>query len=87
MTKVLVSSVLADYTGDLRELEAKGKTVGALLDDLDARYPGFRFRIVDEQDRIRPHMRIWLGDRWAESMSDRLPKDAEVNIFHALSGG
>jgi len=58
-----------------------------VLTDLDRRYPGIRFRVIDEQNRIRRHMRIFLGQ---DAVTDigRVVSDAdEILIFGALSGG
>jgi sulfur-carrier protein len=85
--KVRVASVLFEYTGDRPEVEAKGATLGAVLDDLDRRHPGLRFRVVDEQDRIRQHMNVFVGGRSTRKLSEPVgPKD-EIHILQALSGG
>src|SRR5436190_21671928 len=60
IVNVLIASPLLSYTG-ADEVEARGATLGALLHDLDARYPGIRFRIVDEQDQLRRHMRFFVN--------------------------
>ena len=52
--KVMICSVLHSYTGGQPVVEAAGTSVAALLDDLERRYPGMRFRIVDEQGGLRP---------------------------------
>jgi molybdopterin converting factor small subunit len=84
---VHVGSVLHGYTGGRAEVEAEGATVGAVLDDLERRYPGLRFRIVDEQGRIRAHMRIWVGTEPVESLARRVGARAELHVLGALSGG
>ena len=57
--KVLIPSPLRSYTGSSR-VEAGGATLAAVLAELDSRYPGIRFRMIDEQDRVRPHMRFFI---------------------------
>ncbi|HQR37785.1 MAG TPA: hypothetical protein PLF26_05230, partial [Blastocatellia bacterium] len=57
------------------------------LFDLDRQYPGLRFRIIDEQDRIRPHIRIYLRDRFVFDLAEPVAEDGEVHIIAALSGG
>jgi len=52
--KVLIPSPLRSCTGERREVEAGGATLGELLHDLDRRHPGIRFRMIDEQDAIPP---------------------------------
>jgi molybdopterin converting factor small subunit len=58
-----------------------------LLVDLDRRFPGIRFRVVDEQDRLRPHMRIFVNRTVADELSTPLTGDDEVVLMQALSGG
>jgi molybdopterin converting factor small subunit len=85
--KVYVPSALSSYTGKKDELEADGATLGALLRELDRQYPGFRFRIIDEQDSIRPHIKIFVNFEQARDLDVLLRGDDEVSILLALSGG
>jgi sulfur-carrier protein len=84
--KVLIASPLLSYTG-ADEVEARGATLGALLNDLDARYPGIRFRMVDEQDQLRRHMRFFVNGEIVKSLSHPIKPGDEVGIVQALSGG
>lgn len=85
--KVRVASVLFEYTGDKAEIEARGATLGAVLMDLDRHHPGLRFRIVDEQDRVRQHMNIFVAGRPTRDLGARVAADDEIHILQALSGG
>ena len=77
---------LHSYTGT-RSVEAQGSTIDELLQDLDRRYPGIRFRMIDEQGGVRPHMRIFLnGEQVWRLDAPVLPAD-RVQILQALSGG
>lgn len=84
--KVLIPTPLRSYT-NAAEVEAKGATLDALLDDLDHRYPGMRFRLIDEQGRARPHMRIFVNGVSEFDLSRALGETDEVVIVQALSGG
>ena len=59
--KVVLPTPLAEYTAHRREVEAEGATLAELLADLDRRFPGIRFRVIDEQDAIRPHIKIFVN--------------------------
>jgi len=85
--KVYVPSALRSYTGQKDEVEAGGSTLQELLRELDGRYPGFRFRIIDEQDSIRPHIKIFINYDQARELSAALRPEDEVSILLALSGG
>ena len=85
--RVRLPSPLDSYTGGLREVDLPGADLGAVLAALDARFPGSRFRIVDEQDRVRPHINLFVNaDRVADLRRPLAPGD-EVMIVAALSGG
>lgn len=87
MTRVFIPSQLQSYCHGATRVEASGDTVDAVLRDLDRLYPGIRFRVVDEQDRIRRHMRIFIGREAVRHLGSSLREGDEVLIFGALSGG
>jgi molybdopterin converting factor small subunit len=84
--KVLIPSALRSYT-ERSEAQASGATLAELVADLDRRYAGIRFRMIDEQDRIRPHIRIFVNGRQVRELSQPLRATDEVAIVQALSGG
>ena len=84
---VRVASPLRSYTGGANTVAAQGATVAELLADLEQRYPGMRFRMVDEQDRIRPHIRLFAGNREVHDLSERVEEDRVLHLICALSGG
>jgi sulfur-carrier protein len=84
--KVLIPSPLHSYTGGPC-VEAEGANLAALLADLDRRYPGIRFRMVDEQERIRRHMRVFVNGDQVFDLAHVIEPHDEVVIVQALSGG
>ena len=84
--KVLIPSALRSYT-ERSKAEANGATLAAVLADLDRAYPGIRFRMIDEQDRIRRHIRIFVNGDQVRELSQSLNATDEVIIVQALSGG
>ena len=85
--KVLIPSQLRDYTGGRAQIDARGATLAELLADLDRRYPGIRFRMIDEQDAIRRHIKIFVNQEQTRDLGAKLATDDEVTIVGALSGG
>ncbi len=84
---VYIPSPLRSYTGKKSQVEAEGSTLGDVLRALDQRYPGFRFRVITEQDTIREHIRIFVNEEQAWDLTAALRPDDEVHIICALSGG
>ena len=69
--KVIIPTPLRSYTG-AREVQADGPTLAALLADLDRQFPGIRFRVIDEQDRMRPHVRFFVNGEAVSDLSQPL---------------
>jgi sulfur-carrier protein len=86
----LIPGLLRSYTEGAARVDialGSGATLEAALRALDKRYRGFRFRIVDEQDSIRPHIKIFVDARQVRSLAEPLHDGAELMIVGALSGG
>lgn len=85
--RVLLPTHLRSYTAGEAEVEVEthGRTLGDVLAVLEARHPGLRVRIVDEQDRIRPHIKVFVAGEQALDLG--VPVTGEVQIIAALSGG
>jgi len=84
--RVLIPAPLHSYTGE-REVDADGATLADLLADLDRRYPGLRFRMIDEQDRMRAHIRFFVNGEQTFDLARALSPSDSVQIVQALSGG
>jgi molybdopterin converting factor small subunit len=84
--KVLIPTPLLSYTHQ-REVEASGQTLADVLADLDRQFPGIRFRVINEQEQLRRHIRFFVnGDQVFDPEQPLRPTD-EVIIVQALSGG
>jgi len=84
--KVMIPTPLLSYT-QRRDVEATGATLDALLRDLDRQYPGIRFRVIDEQDQMRRHMRFFVNGKQSFDLDHALQDSDEVVLVQALSGG
>ncbi|MBR0565736.1 MoaD/ThiS family protein [Azoarcus sp. L1K30] len=84
--RVLIPSALRSYTGT-DWVHATGDTVAAVLVDLERQYPGIRFRMIDEQGRIRRHIRLFRRQQMVFDLAARLEDGDELLIVQALSGG
>ena len=83
---MLIPSSLLSYT-KASKVEASGATLTELLADLDRHYPGLKFRVVDEQGRMRAHMRFFVNNEQVFDLSHALRPTDEVFLLQALSGG
>ena len=84
---VSIPSPLYSYTGNQREVSAIGETIGEVMRDLDRQFPGLRFRIITEQDTVRPHIKLYVNEELVNRLDAKLAPGDRVHIITALSGG
>jgi molybdopterin synthase sulfur carrier subunit len=84
--QVLIPSALLSYTKH-NKVEAAGASLADLLNDLDRQFPGLRFRIVDEQEHIRPHLRFFVNGEQVFKLDHKLSPTDSISLVQALSGG
>jgi molybdopterin converting factor small subunit len=85
--KVRIPTPLRSYTDQQAVVESAGDTVASVLRDLDRRFPGIRFRVVDEQGRLRQHMKVFVNQDAVRDLAMPVAASDEVTIMQALSGG
>jgi molybdopterin converting factor small subunit len=85
--RVLIPGPLRSYTADAAVVVAQGSTLAGVLADLDRRYPGLRFRVIDEQGDIRRHIKFFVNGLPAADLQPTVRDADEVMIVCALSGG
>jgi molybdopterin converting factor small subunit len=84
---VHVPSPLRSYTSGQSRVAATGDTVDEVLKDIDHAHPGMRFRMIDEHDRIRAHMRVFVNSVEVADLRHALRDRDVVHLVCALSGG
>ncbi|MCK6543475.1 MoaD/ThiS family protein [bacterium] len=81
-----IPNPLRSYTSD-EKVQAEGHTIAEVLKNLDAQFPGIRFRVIDEQDRIRRHIKIFLNEEMVDNLKEPIESKDTLHIICALSGG
>jgi sulfur-carrier protein len=88
-TTVRVPGPLRRLTGGSAEVSVDGDTVGAVLNNLDATYPGFHDRLYDTGS-LRQFINIYVNDsdiRFAQGLDTPIAERDEVSIVPAVAGG
>ena len=87
MVKVRVPTPLQSYTAGRAEVDASGATLEGVARDLERRFPGMMFRMIDEQDHIRPHIKIFVNGVQIFDLLSAISPGDEIVILQAFSGG
>ena len=78
--RVLIPNPLRSYTAEAAAVSASGATLGELTLDLDRRFPGMRFRVIDEQGQVRPHIKFFVNGLQRRDLNTGLQEADEVMI-------
>ncbi|MGH8290103.1 MAG: MoaD/ThiS family protein [Steroidobacteraceae bacterium] len=84
---IRIPSPLRSYTGGAPVVPGTGVTVEEVLGSLERRFGGIRFRMLDEQNRIRPHIRLYVNTSEVTALGQAVQPGDTVHIICALSGG
>ncbi len=84
--KVIVPDALQSYT-NAKEVDANGNTVMQVFDDLEDQFPGMRFRVINELDKLRPNFKLFINGELTKELSAPISATDELFIMQALSGG
>ncbi len=87
MATVFIPAVFRPLCGGAEQVQADGRTLRQLIDNLDAKHPGLKAQLVVD-DAIRPGLAIAINDEMSSGgLVDAVPEGAEVRILPALGGG
>ena len=87
--EVRVTAVLQKLTGGAKSVQAQGDTIGALLEDMDANYPGFKSNVMQD-GKLHRFVNIYLNDediRYLGQLDTPVRDGDVVSILPALAGG
>jgi molybdopterin synthase sulfur carrier subunit len=57
-----IPTPLLSLTNGQREVEAEGRNILELIEDLERRYPGLKERLCDEQGNLRRFINFFVND-------------------------
>jgi molybdopterin converting factor small subunit len=88
--QVRIPTPLRTLTQGLDEVSASGATVRAVIDDLEARYPGIKDRLCDDKG-VRRFVNIFLNEeediRFLDALDTTLKPGDSLQIVPAIAGG
>lgn len=87
---VRIPTPLRSITKGSAEVQAKGGTVGDIVDDLERQFPGLRERLVDESGELRRFINIYVNEediRFLDGKKTALKEGDSVSVVPAIAGG
>src|ERR1700742_3703703 len=88
--EVKIPTILRTYTGGAKTVEAKGDTLAALIDDLDANHAGLKGRLITDEGSLHRFVNVYVNDedvRFTGALGTELKGGDAVTIRPAVAGG
>lgn len=88
--QVRVTAVLQKLVGGQKTIQAKGSTVAEIIDDIEARHPGFKGHMYGEDGKLQRFVNIYLNDediRYMGGAAAEVNEGDVLDILPALAGG
>jgi MoaD family protein len=88
--EVRIPTIMRSYTGGEKAVHASGDTLAALVDDLEARHPGLKERLVTDSGGLHRFVNVYVNDedvRFTGSLDTKLKDGDSVTILPAVAGG
>ncbi len=87
---VRIPTILRTYTAGASEVEAEGETLGAVLANLDAQFPGILARVLDDTGALRRFVNVYVGNedvRFLDLLDTPTPAGTQISVIPAVAGG
>lgn len=88
--KVRIPTPLRKLTHDEEVVEVNAATIGEAITELQARYPGIKERLIDENGAIRRFVNVYVNEediRFLQNQQTPLKAGDEISIIPAIAGG
>jgi MoaD family protein len=88
--EVRIPTILRQYTGGQKAVQADGSSLSTLIDDLEARHPGIKARLVTDAGALHRFVNVYVNDedvRFTGALDTGLTDGDEVTILPAVAGG
>ena len=87
MATVFIPSLMQKLSDGQTKVEVEGSNVRQIVDNLDAQYPGFKERLVDD-GRIKGNISVAIdGEMTPLGILGKVGENSEVHFLPALGGG
>ena len=88
--RVKVPTILRTHTEGQGQVSGEGGTLREILDDLEARFPGIRARMVTDEGTLHRFVNVYVNDedvRFTGALDTQVKDGDSVTILPAVAGG
>ena len=88
MVTVFMPLALSEYTKSSSSVDVRAHSVKTAIEQLEDRFPGFKYRVCDEKGKVRPYVNIFVNSLNVQGKLNTKLKDGDViHIIRSIPGG
>lgn len=88
--EVRIPTVFRKFTGNESVVSVEGSTIGELLEQIEARYPGFKEQLMSEDGQLHRFVNVYVNDedaRYLDKLDTEVSEGDTVSLLPSVAGG
>lgn len=88
--EVRIPTVFRKFTGNESVVSVEGSTIGELLEQIEARYPGFKEQLMSEDGQLHRFVNVYVNDedaRYLDKLDTKVSEGDTVSLLPSVAGG
>ena len=87
---VRIPTVFRKFTANEAVVTVDGGTIAELLDEIEARHPGFKEQLMSEDGQLHRFVNIYVNDedaRYLDKLDTKVSEGDTVSLLPSVAGG
>ncbi|MCA1708917.1 MAG: MoaD family protein [Actinobacteria bacterium] len=88
--EVRIPTVFRKFTGGNATAELEAGTVGQLIDQLEADFPGFKSQVMTDDGQLHRYVNVYVNDedaRYLDQLDTKVADGDTVSLLPSVAGG
>ena len=88
--EVRIPTVFRKFTGGNATAELEAGTVGQLIDQLEADFPGFKSQVMTDEGQLHRYVNVYVNDedaRYLDQLDTKVADGDTVSLLPSVAGG
>lgn len=88
--EVRIPTVFRKFTGNESVVSVEGSTIGELIEQIEARYPGFKEQLMSDDGQLHRFVNVYVNDedaRYLDKLDTKVSEGDTVSLLPSVAGG
>jgi sulfur-carrier protein len=88
--EVRIPTVFRKFAGNESVVSVEGSTIGELIEQIEARYPGFKEQLMSDDGQLHRFVNVYVNDedaRYLDKLDTKVSEGDTVSLLPSVAGG